>query len=95
MTSKILRVGIVGCGSISNLNVPGYLKNPECEIVALCDTLQERAEEKAKEWGIAPKIYTDFDSMISDNNVDAIELCLLYTSPSPRDGLLSRMPSSA
>ena len=24
-----------------------------------------------------------------------ITLCLLYTSPSPRDGLLSRMPSSA
>ena len=24
-----------------------------------------------------------------------IEHCLLYTSPSPRDGLLSRMPSSA
>ena len=23
------------------------------------------------------------------------ECCLLYTSPSPRDGLLSRMPSSA
>ena len=28
---------------------------------------------------------------------DAIQVCdcLLYTSPSPRDGLLSRMPSSA
>ena len=25
----------------------------------------------------------------------ALEICLLYTSPSPRDGLLSRMPSSA
>ena len=24
-----------------------------------------------------------------------IQFCLLYTSPSPRDGLLSRMPSSA
>ena len=24
-----------------------------------------------------------------------VEFCLLYTSPSPRDGLLSRMPSSA
>ena len=24
-----------------------------------------------------------------------VSLCLLYTSPSPRDGLLSRMPSSA
>eukprot|EP01016_Furgasonia_blochmanni_P046103 TRINITY_DN6591_c0_g1_i1.p1 TRINITY_DN6591_c0_g1~~TRINITY_DN6591_c0_g1_i1.p1 ORF type:complete len:136 (-),score=3.71 TRINITY_DN6591_c0_g1_i1:11-418(-) len=24
-----------------------------------------------------------------------VQICLLYTSPSPRDGLLSRMPSSA
>ena len=35
------------------------------------------------------------------NENDAVEFeiqdgdCLLYTSPSPRDGLLSRMPSSA
>ena len=27
--------------------------------------------------------------------VDEFSICLLYTSPSPRDGLLSRMPSSA
>ena len=27
--------------------------------------------------------------------VDVASACLLYTSPSPRDGLLSRMPSSA
>ena len=26
---------------------------------------------------------------------DSYNTCLLYTSPSPRDGLLSRMPSSA
>ena len=28
-------------------------------------------------------------------NATQYEFCLLYTSPSPRDGLLSRMPSSA
>ena len=28
-------------------------------------------------------------------NLQLIKGCLLYTSPSPRDGLLSRMPSSA
>ena len=27
--------------------------------------------------------------------VSGAKVCLLYTSPSPRDGLLSRMPSSA
>ena len=30
-----------------------------------------------------------------DTGVDVELACLLYTSPSPRDGLLSRMPSSA
>ena len=37
---------------------------------------------------------------IADGSTDPgrsifLKLCLLYTSPSPRDGLLSRMPSSA
>ena len=27
--------------------------------------------------------------------IEDTKVCLLYTSPSPRDGLLSRMPSSA
>ena len=34
--------------------------------------------------------------LISENRPEwLISDCLLYTSPSPRDGLLSRMPSSA
>ena len=32
--------------------------------------------------------------LIKDNK-PCKKICLLYTSPSPRDGLLSRMPSSA
>ena len=31
----------------------------------------------------------------SDDNIESIKLCLLYTSPSPRDQRGSRMPSSA
>ena len=35
-------------------------------------------------------------SRLAQNFTEALDkLCLLYTSPSPRDGLLSRMPSSA
>ena len=37
----------------------------------------------------------DDDDDDDDNNEKKKEDCLLYTSPSPRDGLLSRMPSSA
>ena len=32
---------------------------------------------------------------VSRGKCQQIRICLLYTSPSPRDGLLSRMPSSA
>ena len=34
-------------------------------------------------------------SLLVDTLKELFEGCLLYTSPSPRDGLLSRMPSSA
>ena len=48
------------------------------------------------------KLYVDGKDITAYNSKqltgyrrDDIGFCLLYTSPSPRDGLLSRMPSSA
>ena len=35
------------------------------------------------------------EKLDKQDRIDAVLFCLLYTSPSPRDGLLSRMPSSA
>ena len=35
------------------------------------------------------------EKAIHDRPRNSRKICLLYTSPSPRDGLLSRMPSSA
>ena len=37
----------------------------------------------------------DVEAYVSCLTAAILFLCLLYTSPSPRDGLLSRMPSSA
>ena len=36
-----------------------------------------------------------YNAVKSSEDIDNLQACLLYTSPSPRDGLLSRMPSSA
>ena len=33
--------------------------------------------------------------VLADKNSEIVVACLLYTSPSPRDGFTSRMPSSA
>src|SRR3989441_10786332 len=55
-----VRLAIVGCGNISQLNAPGYLQHPRCDVVALCDTAPERAKRRAREGGIAPRVYPDF-----------------------------------
>ena len=69
-----VRLAIVGCGNISQLNAPGYLHHPRCEVVALCDTDPERAKRRAREWGITPRVYSDFAQVLDDRSVDAIEL---------------------
>ena len=40
-----------------------------------------------------PTTFTSKDAIFGV--LSSVSSCLLYTSPSPRDGLLSRMPSSA
>src|SRR5262245_54351479 len=69
-----VRLAIVGCGNISHLNAPGYLRHPRCDVVALCDTVPERAARRAREWSITPRIYSDLKQVLEDPAVDAVEL---------------------
>ncbi len=69
-----VRIAIVGCGAISYVTFPGYLRHPRAEITALCDHVRERAEEAARRWGISPRIYTDYDQVLADSGIDAVEL---------------------
>ena len=41
-----------------------------------------------------PRKIANKDTIFGEDPASSFD-CLLYTSPSPRDGLLSRMPSSA
>ena len=53
-------------------------------------SLNEITLEQFKEW-FSDEFINQLDSLFMCGNLG----CLLYTSASPRDGLLSRMPSSA
>ena len=46
---------------------------------------------EAKKWDISEGLKSE----IAEQQISAIDTCLLYTSPSPRDRQKSRMPSSA
>ena len=48
-----------------------------------------------KELGYGDQMDVIRNDKITVEEVDQYDNCLLYTSPSPRDGATSRMPSSA
>ncbi|MGD9145212.1 MAG: Gfo/Idh/MocA family oxidoreductase, partial [Anaerolineae bacterium] len=68
-----VRAAIVGCGRISDLHQLGYRDREDAGIVAVCDTKKGRAQAKARAWGVE-KVYTDYQELLSDPQVDLVEL---------------------
>jgi len=71
----MLRVGIIGCGNIANLNVLGYLRSQETELVAVSDTSLKIAGKKLERWGLRTvPIYEDYKIMIDREDLDIVEI---------------------
>jgi len=72
---KRLKFVIVGCGRIATLHVTGYKDNPDAELWGVFDIDQAAAKKFANEYGI-PKVYSSFNDILADRDVDAVELLL-------------------
>ena len=58
--------------------------------------IRKGAKDACEQWLLNKAKEMDVRIAITQAKLEELyEDCLLYTSPSPRDGLLSRMPSSA
>ncbi|WP_078553621.1 Gfo/Idh/MocA family protein [Bacillus alkalicellulosilyticus] len=72
--SKI-RIGVIGCGSIAQKrHLPEYAANENCEIVAVCDVVEERVNEVASQYNA--KAYTNYEELVASNEIDAVSVCL-------------------
>ena len=85
--------------AIEQLREAGHLDRLET-IMILGATLEPNFQQEliAALETHAPREFADAIASAESVNgpgMEALRACLLYTSPSPRDGLLSRMPSSA
>ncbi|TCN01218.1 putative dehydrogenase [Paenibacillus sp. BK033] len=74
--SKLLKVGIIGCGGIANgKHLPALSKNKNVEIVAFCDVVVERAEEASQKYGAeGSKVYADYRELIADPSIDVVHV---------------------
>jgi predicted dehydrogenase len=68
-----LRVGFIGCGRISDLHALAYKDSATAEIYAVCDSREDVARRRAKEWGAA-RWFTSHAKLLADEAVDAVEI---------------------
>lgn len=71
MTTK-LRVGVIGCGGLAKgVHLPSLRDIEDCEVVAVCDLIEERAVTLAQRFSI-PKTYVLFREMLAKEKLDAV-----------------------
>lgn len=78
MGSKVLKVGVVGCGAIGRDHIRRMTENiAETEVIAVADFVQEAAKKVAEQYNA--KFYATGEELIADPEVEAV----LITSADP------------
>ena len=67
---KIIKVAIIGCGSVSNRYIVHLQSSPLVKIVSLCDIKQDRAEAQNKKYNIGASTYNHIEALLKGNAFD-------------------------
>jgi predicted dehydrogenase len=62
--ARKVRVGVIGCGSVSGVYLPHLSASPFVEVVSTCDKIPERAERAAAKFNV-PNHYPSIDAMLA------------------------------
>ncbi len=66
-----IRVGIIGCGSVSGQYLPHLSKSAHVTLVSACDIIVDRAYQQARQFAI-PHVYPNIDLMLSGAPFDLL-----------------------
>lgn len=73
----MIRVAIVGTGSIANVHMAGLLTFPDrCKVVALCDIFPEKAEAMKEKYQLDCEVFDDHCTMLQSGiEIDLVHIC--------------------
>jgi predicted dehydrogenase len=72
---RLVRVGVLGAGAWARgAHLPGYRRDPRCQLIGIADTLVDRAREAAREFDI-PQATADPMELIRRDDIDLIDVC--------------------
>ena len=56
--------------------MPSLSKQPDVELVAFCDIVEERAQKALEQYGAeGAKAYTDYKELLKDETIDIVHVC--------------------
>lgn len=70
---KRLKFGIVGCGVIGDTHAAAISSLPDAELVAVADSMPDRAERLAEKYGI--RAYPALEQMLVREDLDVVNVC--------------------
>jgi predicted dehydrogenase len=75
ITGRRVRVGVLGAGRWATMaHLPGWTRDPRCEVVAVCDTQRSLAGEAAATFG-ASVVGDDYREIVRRDDIDVIDVC--------------------
>jgi predicted dehydrogenase len=66
-----IKVGLIGCGSVSNMYLPHLSKSPHVTLISCCDIKYERAKNSAAKYKI-PHTYSSIETMLAGEPFDLL-----------------------
>ncbi|KAA0965487.1 Gfo/Idh/MocA family oxidoreductase [Sporosarcina sp. ANT_H38] len=70
----MLKVGVIGGGSISEFHINPYMKNDEVELVALCDSNEQRLVKVGERYSVT-ELYSNYEELLRNSEIDAVSIC--------------------
>lgn len=81
MATGKARIAIIGIGWWSTTaHIPGLMKNPDAELVALADRRPEVMAKAADTYGLSVKHYTDYKAMLAEEQLDGVIVATNHSS---------------
>ena len=72
-TPETIRVGVIGTGFGSLVQIPGFQRSPGVEVVAVASGRPERARQVAEKFGLQAG-YGDYRQMLAEQRLDLVRM---------------------
>lgn len=80
------QVGLIGAGMVSRHHLAAWAKVPQARVVAIADRDLDRAEQRARDFGI-PAAYASAEELLTSQRLDALDIA----APVDQHGALCRL----